>query len=47
MSKFMLITSAIFYNISYKGFCHLDDEEDGEEIEGDTKYEHGTGVGEG
>jgi len=44
MFKFMLIITGIFYNLSYKGFCHFEEVED---IEGETEYNHGTGVGEG
>jgi len=44
MTKFTLVTTAIFYNISYKGFCHYEEQE---EYQGETKYEHGTGIGEG
>jgi len=40
----MLIITGIFYNLSYKGFCHFEEVED---IEGETEYNHGTGVGEG
>lgn len=42
--KFGLITTGIFYNLSYRGFCHYEEQE---EIEGETEYQHGTGVGEG
>jgi midasin len=42
--KFSLIVTGVFYNLSYKGFCQVEEQE---EIEGETEYQHGTGVGEG